>query len=125
MKTAILTTKDDKAAELWKDLQAKNQDPYGWACIEVTSKLGKNLDAGMSPADAEKKAIKDSGITGYMMGVIAQMIWTLHPRGEEFKKYFNGEFGADPDAEGIVNPAIMTVGEGESVGMDLTGQESK
>lgn len=125
MKTATLTTKDDKAAKVWLDFVKKNQDPYGWGCIEVAEKLGKNLDDGMTPADAEKAAIKGSGITGFMMGVIAQMIWTLHPRGEEFKKYFNGEFGADPDADGIVNPAIMTVGKGEKVEMDLTGQEGK
>lgn len=110
MKTAELTTKDEKAAKLWQEYVEKNQDPYGWGCIDVASKLGKNLDDGMTPEAAEKAAIKGSGITGYMMGVVAQMIWTMHPRGEEFKKYFNGEFGADPEADGIVNPAIMTVG---------------
>lgn len=125
MKTLPLTTKDDKAAQQWQDWLQVNQDPYGFACLEVASKLGKNLDDGMTPADAEKAAVKGSGITGYMMGVVAQAIWTMHPRGDEFKRYFNGEFGADPDANGIVNPAIMTVGEGETVDMDLTGQEGK
>lgn len=125
MKTYPLTTKDDAAAKKWQEYLEINQDPYGLGCLEVASKLGKNLDDGMSPAGAEKAAVKGSGITGYMMGVVAQVIWTMHPRGEEFKKYFNGEFGADPDADGIVNPAIMTVGEGESIDMDLTGQEGK
>ena len=110
MKTVPLTTKDDKAAKTWQEYLEKNQDPYGFACMEVASKLGKNLDEGMTPEAAEQAAIKGSGITGFMMGVVAQMIWTMHPRGEEFKKYFNGEFGADPEADGIVNPAIMTVG---------------
>lgn len=112
MKTLPLTTKDAAAAKEWQKYMDLNQDSYGFGVIEVASKLGKNLDDGMTPADAEKAAVKDSGITGYMMGVVAQVIWTLHPRGEEFKKYFNSEFGADPEAEGIVNPAIMTIGGG-------------
>lgn len=110
MKTLPLTTKDDKSAALWKDLTEKNQDDYGFGCIEVISKLGKNLDDGMTPAEAEAQAIKGSGITGFMMGIVAQTIWTVHPRGLEFKRYFNGEHGVDPDADGIVNPAIMTIG---------------
>jgi hypothetical protein len=125
VKTLSLTTKDDAAAKMWQDYVEKNQDSYGFGCIEVASKLGKNLDDGMTPAEAEKAAVKGSGITGFMMGAVAQMIWQMHPRGEEFKKYFNGEFGADPDADGIVNPAIMTVGDSESIDMDLTGQEAK
>lgn len=110
MKTRPLTTKDDKAAAEWQKYIDLNQDSYGFGVIEVASKLGKNLDDGMTPEAAEKAAVKGSGITGYMMGIVAQVIWTLHPKGEEFKKYFNAEFGADPDAEGIVNPAIMTIG---------------
>lgn len=110
MKTLALTTKDDNAAKIWQRSIKKNQDAYGWSVMEVVSKLGKNLDDGMAPADAEQAAVKGSGITGFQAGAMAKMIWQLHPSGEEFKQYFNGEFGADPYTDGIVNPAIVTVG---------------
>ena len=111
MEKLELTTKDNKSAKEWEKAVRINQDSYGRACMEITSKLGANLDKGLSPAEAEDIAVKGSGITGFMMGMIAQMIWSWHPRGEEFKKYFNGEFGTDPEANGIVNPAIMTIKE--------------
>ena len=110
MKTLPLTTKDDKTAKLWEKSVKKNQDPYGFAVMEVVSKLGANLDAGMDCEAAEKDAIKDSGITGFMAGAMASLIAQLHPRGKEFRKYWNNQFGVDND-EGTVNPAILTIKE--------------
>lgn len=111
MKTATLTTKDEKTQRQWLRSVKANQDEYGWGVIEVVEKLGKNLDEGMDCATAEKKAIEGSGITGFMAGAMASMIYSFHPRGEEFKRYFNKQIGADPDAEGTANPAILTIGE--------------
>lgn len=108
MKTLPLTTKDDRAAKDWQASLKKNQDPYGFAVLEVVSKLGANLDAGMSPEKAEDKAIEGSGITGFMAGAMASMIAQLHPRGAEFREYWNGQFGVKND-KGTVNPAIMTL----------------
>ncbi len=110
MKQLPLTTKDDKSAKDWQSSLKKNQDSYGWAVMEVVSKLGAALDEGLPPAEAEAKAIKGSGITGFMAGAMAQMIANLHPRGDEFNKYWNHQFGAD-DAKGTVNPAILTIKE--------------
>lgn len=110
MKTLPLTTKDDKTAKDWQGSLKKNQDGYGFAVMEVVSKLGANLDKGMSPEDAEADAIKDSGITGFMAGAMAGMIAQLHPRGEEFNKWWNNKFGVK-DSKGTVNPAILTIKE--------------
>lgn len=109
MKTLPLTTKDDKTAKDWQGSLKKNQDSYGWGVMEVVSKLGAALDEGLPCDKAEAKAIKGSGITGYMAGAMAGMIAQLHPRGEEFNKYWNHQFGVE-DSDGTVNPAIMTIG---------------
>lgn len=109
MKTLPLTTKKGKEKE-WQQALKNNQEGYGWAVIEVISKLGKNLDDGMEPAEAEDLAVKGSGITGFQAGVMASMIKQLHPRGEEFNKHWNGIWGMS-DSKGTVNPAIVTVAE--------------
>ncbi len=109
MKTLPLTTKDKKTAKEWQKALKKNQDGYGWAVIEVISKVGAALDEGLSPAEAEAKGIKDSGITGFQAGVMANILRQLHPRGDEFNKYFNGLFGVEND-KATVNPAIITIG---------------
>lgn len=108
MRTLPLTTKDKKSAKEWLNWNKKNQEGYGWAVIEVISKLGANLDEGLTPSEAEAKAIKGSGITGFMAGLMAQAINQLHPRGAEFNKYWNDQFG-QPDAKGTINPAIIEI----------------
>lgn len=110
MKDLPLTTKDEAAGKKWQKYIEKNQDEYGFGVIEVVSKLGANLDKGMSPAEAEKLAIKGSGITGFMAGMMADIIFKLHPRGQEFQLYWNHQFGVDTNFKGTVNPALVEIG---------------
>ena len=107
-KNEKITTKKGLEKE-WEESVDKNQDEYGHGVIEVVVKVCKFLDEGKTPKEAEDLGIKDSGITGFMAGAMASMINYFHPRGDEFKKYWNKQFGVEDEKKGVVNPALITI----------------
>ncbi len=102
----------------WKLAVANNQDSYGNAVIKVAERIMEILDTEDTPlkngygantaysllcrADEEVRA---GGITGFMAGCAANIIFQLHPRGNEFKDSFNGK----NKCEGVINPAVITI----------------
>jgi hypothetical protein len=104
----------------WDECVAKNQDPYGKACIDVAREVMRlldepiyqdgNIDCHKLICDADDN-VKASGITGYMDGCVAQMVGAFHSRGEDFRKSWNKGYGVDEEKAkgGIVNPAILTI----------------
>jgi len=97
----------------YTDYVAKNQDPYGHGVILATAIWAKNIDEGM---DFGEVIYSDKlGITGFMAGCAAQAIAFYHPKGEEFRKFWNEHNGVEPEKDkgGVVNPAIITIDTGE------------
>jgi hypothetical protein len=91
--------------KLWQELQEKNIDPCCKCCVDVARKTMELLDKskllrnGYYPdmrtahgliCIAEKK-IKAGGITGFMAGCVARMIYGCHSRGDEFWQSFNNK----------------------------------
>lgn len=107
--TKTITTKSEELTKQWNGYVEKNQDEYGSAVIDVIVKVCTELDKGKKPEEAEAIGIKDSGITGYMAGVMASAIAHFHPRGDEFNKYWNKKCGGTGEEEGTINPAIITI----------------
>jgi hypothetical protein len=106
-----ITTKPGLEKE-WNKTVNKNQDSYGHAVVEMTVKLCKALDEDNSPEEAEEIAIKDSDITGFMAGCMAQWVSYFHPRGEEFRKHWNKKVGGvtgQENSEGVLNPALISI----------------
>ena len=104
-----ITTKNRELQKEWNGYVEKNKDSYGRAVIEVIVKVCAELDNGRTPQEAEDKGIKDSGITGFQAGVMAGVIARFHPRGEEFRIFFNKQYGGTGEEKGTINPAIMTI----------------
>lgn len=48
------------------------------------------------------------GITGFMYGCAVNILAHVWEHGEELRRWHNGEY--DYDGDGVVNPAILTVG---------------
>src|SRR5690606_34242932 len=114
-KIEIMPIKNQK---LWNEYQEKNKDPYGGACVKVARRVMELLDQDPTPlqngyypnihtahglickADDDVDA---GGITGFMAGCVAQMVFTCHNRGEEFKESHNGK----RKAKGVVNHAVV------------------
>ncbi len=93
----------------WKKYVKKNtQDFYSEGVIDASIRAMKVLSEGKTPEEAEKE-IYEMGITGYQEGLMAETIAYFHPRGDEFRQYWNRQFVGKKEAErikGVVNPAI-------------------
>jgi hypothetical protein len=81
---------------------------YAVGIVEGAVKVFRGLSNGMMP-DKAMDETDDMGITGYMAGNIAGMVSHFHPRGDEFKLWWNLQYGIS-DAKGVVNPAILHIG---------------
>ena len=92
----------------WKQYVSKNSgDGYSYAVIEATEAVGKLLDKGKTCTEAEL-GMHGQGLTGFMAGHVALGIAHFHPRGEEFRAWWNAQYGVT-GKKGTVNPAIMTI----------------
>lgn len=96
----------------WQEYARNNtQDGYSAAVVDVSNKVAKALSEGKSPKEAAK-TMYDTGITGFQAGCVAQAISHFHPRGDEFRKYWNKQYLSNEQAKtasGVVNPAIWTL----------------
>lgn len=117
-----------KNQKLFDEYVQKNQDPYGKCCVNVARRCMEILDEDKTPlkngyypdihtahgiickADDD---INAGGITGFMAGCVAEMVFQCHERGEEFKDSHNGEI----KSSGVVNHALITI-ETESEAKD-------
>jgi hypothetical protein len=114
--------------EAWDKWVEANDDPYGKCCVDVARRVMELLDEdpttlrnGYHPdphtahglickADDD---IKAGGITGFMAGCVAEMVFKCHSRGDEFRRSHNG----DVETDGVVNHALVTISvpEGKDV----------
>ncbi len=94
-----------KEKEYKKYVKMNSKNSYSSGVIKATEIVGNALDKGKSPKEAMDGDL--GGITGFMAGCLAQAITRFHPRGKEFKKWWNESYGVK-DAKGVVNPAIVT-----------------
>ena len=101
--------------EKWAESVGNNQDGYGHGVVDATVAVCRALDGGHTPEEAEN-ACNGLGITGFMAGCMAQWVAHFHPRGEEFRHWWNTRWGgksaesANAKAGAVVNPAILTIG---------------
>jgi len=100
----------------WREAREKNtKDGYSAQVVKVTELCCDALDEGLSPNDACDKAVKNSGITGFMAGCMAQWVSYFHPRGEEFRKWWNIDNQIRDEGEkankgkGTLNPALISI----------------
>jgi len=103
--------REDRVEE-WKNYVGKNtQDFYSAGVVDASIRVMKALSEKKTPKEAEE-TVYDLGITGFQMGCVAQTVSYFHPRGEEFREYWNGQYLPKNKAKktkGVVNPAIWTI----------------
>jgi len=104
----------DKLKEWNEYVEENTQDPYSAEVVRASIRVMKALSEGKTPKEAEKEIAK-MRITGFMEAGMAQTVAYFHPRGEEFRRYWNRKFlkflpeeEADK-SEGVVNPAILKI----------------
>jgi hypothetical protein len=107
--------KPDKV-DAWKKWAGNNSlDGYSFGVVKATVKVMGALDQGKTPKEANEE-MYGMGISGFMAGCVAQSIAEFHERGDEFRKFWNKEWGVSEDQAngGTVNPAILTVKDKDS-----------
>lgn len=92
-------------------------DAYVLAIVQVGEKVLDLMEAldPLAPIDANALILQadrelKEGITGNMAAYVAFIATKCHSRGEEFKKSWNKRNG-DENRNGVINPAIMTIGK--------------
>lgn len=96
--------------EIWKKTVSENcMDSYSFGVTIAVIKSFEILDDDSKSPKEAQEAWKGLDMTGFMAGCAASIISQIHLRGQEFREYWNKQFGSD-SKEGTVNPAIMTVG---------------
>ncbi len=92
---------------------SKNQDAYGNSAVLAAAHCGRLLTEGKTPVEAEEIGFKGKDLTGFLAGCAAETVAAYHPRGDEFRIYWNKLNGVSEDKAkgGVVNPAILTIGE--------------
>lgn len=103
---------DPEGYQAWK---SKNSDGYGRACftfaerwtllMQVAIKNGESID---ECADKLSHKADVEGITRFMYGMAVSILSHHWKHGKELKKWHNKKYGNE-DADGVVNPAILTV----------------
>jgi hypothetical protein len=111
----IIKTKD------WDEWVENNEDAYGKACVDVARRVMEILDEEkeFEPHTIICQADDDidaGGITGFMAGAVASMVFHCHSRGEEFRKLWNTDVQSGTEGDkaneegGVLNPALLNIG---------------
>jgi len=88
---------------------ANTNDPYSAIVIVGVLIVGDALDEGKSPEEADKELTEyDLGLTGFQAGAIAQLIHKFHPRGVEYKEWWNNLW-SDKPYKNVINPALISL----------------
>jgi hypothetical protein len=87
-----------------------NQDGYGNSAVHAGASVGKLLDEGKTPKEAEE-GLYEHDLTGFLAGCAIEAVAHFHPRGDEIRISWNKKYGVDEEKAkgGVVNPAIMTI----------------
>lgn len=90
-------------------VEENSKDPYSKEVVTRGEMFGNAIDGGKSFEEAESIMVKDSGLTGFMVGALMSACSRYHERGDEIKEWWNKRSGGEPDENGVNNPAIMTI----------------
>jgi len=98
--------------EKWDNQIEMNKDAYGTEIMMCTALSIRLLDDGGTCEETERIWDK-RGITGFMAGMVSNLIYLYSERGNEFKSYWNKKFGGTGEEEEVKNPAILIIGDDE------------
>ncbi len=104
-----LTLVKEETAEEWMQYADNNTNDAYSCCVAETSLLClKKLQEGATCEEVEQ-IYCEMGLTGFMAGAVSSAIAHFSPRGNEFRKYWNSQYGVNEEEKGTVNPAVLTL----------------
>lgn len=104
-----LTLVKEETAEEWMQYADNNTNDAYSCCVAETSLLClKKLQEGAT-CDEVEQIYSKMGLTGSMACAVSSTITHFSPRGNEFRKYWNSQYGISEEEKGTVNPAVLTL----------------
>lgn len=88
----------------------KIPEDYFKGIVDAVERVGTALDENKTPEEAID-TLKGFGITGFMAGIAIETVCHFNPRGDELRPAWNKHCGGTGKEEGVINPAIVTIGE--------------
>lgn len=123
-----IRVKNGLGLEWQRTVNINRYSDYGYAVILATIAVIKELDDTDRTPEQAFTAIDDLGLTGFMAGAAAQQVSYFHPRGEEFRTWYNlktqiRDEGVKANASGsILNPALLVLGVKASADTGAEGE---
>ena len=101
--------KPETVDEWIKFVDINCDDAYSSCVVKGTLFMMKKFEEGLSFEEADKAVDDEFGLTGFLAGAIAQSLAHFAKQGEEYRQYWNKQFGVEPEEKGTVNPAIINI----------------
>lgn len=103
--------------EDFKSWKSKNTDDYGREIFRYAESWADMMEKRMAKgeklediAQSTSHEADTDGITGYMYGMAVAILTQTWKYGDALKVWHNTKYGR-PDAEGVVNPAVICIEE--------------
>ncbi len=111
-----IRVKNGLGLEWQRVVNVNRYSSYGFGVILASIAVLNKLNAPSTSPEKAFSAIDNMGLTGYMAGATAQRVSYFHPRGEEFRHWYNlktqiRDEGVKANASGsVLNPALLVLG---------------
>jgi hypothetical protein len=116
------TKPEAEGGDWWHQVRINGTVGYGGRCITYAADWAwlmerrmasePDKDFGEIAKETEKECDYD-GLTGFMYGAAVQELSTYWKHGDQLRIWHNRNYGVPSDTEGVVNPAIITMGTTE------------
>lgn len=108
--------KAGKEKEFEEFVKTNSADAYSLGIVSFAKRWAELMESKIANgaivrdiADATSHKADTEGITGYMYGCAVSALSYFWEYGEELRKWHNKEY--DYEGDGVVNPAIITIGK--------------
>ena len=110
MKEGLTLVKPETAEEWLQFADNNSNDGYSVFVVKAVISMMKKFEEGISFADAEHQVYgEELGLSGFMAGATANALSHFAKNGEEYRKYWNKQYGVSEEEKGTVNPAVLSL----------------
>lgn len=111
MKEGITLVKPEMIQEWLEFADMNSDDGYSVCVVKASISMMKKFEEGISFEEAEHQVFGDElGLSGFQAGCASSAISYFSKHGEEYRKYWNSQFGQQgEEAEGVINPAVLYI----------------
>lgn len=110
MKEGLLLIKPELVDD-WQEFVDNNcDDGYSAYVVKATVSMMKKFEEGIPFEEAEQQVYAEElGLSGFQAGCAASALSKFAKQGDEYRKYWNKQYGIEEEEKGVVNPAVLYI----------------